>query len=867
MREMDLISMTALSTAMLVGFVSPAFADANGPAKVSNDEVTSDIIVTARRSEERLQDVPISMTVLNQEQLSQHNIVSTADLGAFVPSLSVNTQFGPEKASFVLRGFTQAYHTAPTVGVYFADVIAPRALGPTTSGNGAGVGSMFDLENLQVLKGPQGTLFGRNTTGGAILLVPTKPKDKLEGYVEGSIGNYNMHRVQAVLNVPLSDTFRVRAGVDWNKADGYVHNHSGIGPQDFNNTNYVAARLSAVADLTPDLENYTIASFSNSDTHGSVPKFATCSWPQSAAASPTNPNGYTGLGSLLGPAACAQIARQNARGDGLWDVENNNPNPREHIQQWSVINTTTWKATDTLTIKNILSYSEYREQSDFSLWGDNYAAYPFFPYTGSGGPFSTPALNGSVGTGLKTIQLHSGRYPYTTAQNSFTEELQFQGRTSDDKLTWQAGAYLEVSHPLDWNSQDVEIFTNCSNVQQASTCKPLYAPFPVPGLGVFPVAVGSISDANTKDWFNDKGFYAQATYKVTDKFSATGGIRYTMDRMTDLAESMNITPTGGYCQDILHFNTAPAGVVVNAANAQQYALFTSDPSRCDVTRKISSNRPTWLIDFDYKPNADMLLYAKWARGYRMGSITSNSIGFETVGPEKLDLYELGAKISFHGAVSGYFNVAAFYNDFHNQQLTVNPVVNPAYQGVIPNAAPNINAGHSRIMGIEVDSSFRLFEGFTLDVGYTYLNTKVLDINLPPIPVYYDFLNPTAAKGETLALSPKNTIVVTGTYRLPLDPKVGKVSVSATFSHADANQAEEASTTPFYLISAMNQLNLNVDWHSVFGRPIDLSFYMTNATNQGRILFPSASFQTIGGDGGQVNQPRMFGFRMKYRFGS
>ena len=113
---------------------APSGSAASQPA--AHDEM-SEIIVTARRSEERLQDVPISITVLNQEELSQHNIVSTADLGSYVPSLSINEQFGPEKASFVIRGFTQAYHTAPTVGVYFADVAAPRALGPTTSGNGA----------------------------------------------------------------------------------------------------------------------------------------------------------------------------------------------------------------------------------------------------------------------------------------------------------------------------------------------------------------------------------------------------------------------------------------------------------------------------------------------------------------------------------------------------------------------------------------------------------------------------------------------------------------------------------------------------------------------------------------------------------
>jgi iron complex outermembrane receptor protein len=266
----------------------------------------------------------------------------------------------------------------------------------------------------------------------------------------------------------------------------------------------------------------------------------------------------------------------------------------------------------------------------------------------------------------------------------------------------------------------------------------------------------------------------------------------------------------------------------------------------------------------------MLLYIKWARGYRMGSITSNSVGFETVGPEKLDLYEVGAKTTFRGTVSGYFNLAGFYNDFHNQQITINPTLAPQWQGVLPNASPNINAGHSRIWGVEVDASATLFQQFKLDVGYTYLNTKVLAITVPTPPIYYVTLNPTANVGDPLALSPKNTVTVTGTYILPIDQSVGKISFGATFTHIDANRAQAPSTSPVYLIHAQNLLNVNADWHadwrSVMGQPVDISFFMTNVTNQGLILFPGSAFQTIGIDGGHVNRPRMWGFRLKYHFG-
>jgi iron complex outermembrane receptor protein len=103
--------------------------------------------------------------------------------------------------------------------------------------------------------------------------------------------------------------------------------------------------------------------------------------------------------------------------------------------------------------------------------------------------------------------------------------------------------------------------------------------------------------------------------------------------------------------------------------------------------------------------------------------------------------------------------------------------------------------------------------------------------------------------------------------IPVSESVGKISFGATFTHIDANEAEEPLTSPLYLIAAENQLNLNADWRNIFGNPVDLSFYMTNATNQGRILYPNNSYNVIGLEGGHVNAPRMWGFRLKYRFGS
>lgn len=195
---------------LLAGTAGNALGQEAGAQNVSSESVLEEVLVTAQRREQNAQDVPISMTVLDQEQVDNANIINGSDLATFTPSLQANNRFGADATTFQIRGFTQELRTTSSVGVYFAEVIAPRGANTSSSGDGAGPGDFFDLANVQVLKGPQGTLFGRNTTGGSVLLTPQKPTDELEGYVEISGGNYDMERAQFVVNVPVSDSVRFR---------------------------------------------------------------------------------------------------------------------------------------------------------------------------------------------------------------------------------------------------------------------------------------------------------------------------------------------------------------------------------------------------------------------------------------------------------------------------------------------------------------------------------------------------------------------------------------------------------------------------------------------------------------------------------
>ena len=865
----------------VVATAAPAFAqDAGG-----------DIIVTARRVEERLQDVPISIAVFNQDQLSQKNIAVATDLATYTPSFSVNARYGPEKASYAIRGFNQDANTAPTVGMYFAEVVGVRAQGGTTSGNTVGAGAFTDLENVQVLKGPQGTLFGRNTTGGAVLLTPKKPTGELGGYVEGTYGNYNQVKVTGALNLPLADTFKVRLAVERNSRDGYMKNKSGIGPKDYNDVNYLYARLGIVADLTPDLENYTIFHFSQSKTNGYASKMITCATPTSqfnplntVAGSP----GYSGTRHLQATSCGLQLARQNARGDGLYDVDIANANPFLDITQWQVINTTTWKASDTLTIKNIVSYGQFKERANFDLGSSNFqvAAVDPSPFPGDprmgflltrisprltttgGAPGGLP-LFAAAGTPYQRIVLDvPGPTGGNAVQSTLTEELQLQGNSEDGRLNYVIGGYLEFSRPLGWSGGRTGIFLNCERPADITCSNPLF--------------FGSISESSTKINFDNHGVFGQASYKLTEKLTLTAGGRWTFDKIVGLTNSTRASLSAAGRPGA--FIDPLSGKYISRACTDSFRHLTDTPgldrSVCTTKLTNKSNKPTWMLNVDYKPSDDLMVYAKYARGYRQGGLNFTNPGLETWGPEKLDSYEIGAKASFRGAVSGNFNVAAFWNDLSNMQVFAGLTPRPEWAALgVSGGNAVFNAGKSRIKGVEVDGSALFFDSLRLSASYTYLDTKIISMASPAelLPLLngtpFGIANPSAVAGSSFTFSPKHKLSANASYTLPLDESLGDLSIGATWIYTakslnDAGAPAKLDGYWFGVTPSNNLVNLNLDWKGVAGSPIDLSLFATNVTKEHYTVANTGAYPFSAGVGEiLLSQPRFYGMRVRFNFGN
>jgi iron complex outermembrane receptor protein len=795
-------STLSIATAVSLLCAIPAIA-AESPAatpiagSVSDADSLTEIIVTARRVEERAQDVPISITVFTQQQLTDRNITNVGDLAAYTPSVSVDNQFGVETSAFSIRGFVQALNTTPSVAVYFADAVVPRG-GNVAQPAGAGVapGTFFDLQNLQVLKGPQGTLFGRNTDGGAVLLVPKKPTSQFEGYVEGSYGNYALNSVQAVLNVPLSDSVRVRLAVNHEQRNGYLDNVTGIGPSTFGSVGFTAARFSLVVDVTPAIENYLVASYNLSVNSGSMPQLFACN--------PLEP-----ASNLFNCPTALSAVQKSGR---AYAVENDLPAPESYLRQMTVVNTTTWHVSDSLTVKNIVNYGQLLTALDSSLFGTN--------LTFAGARVYATMVDPSNLGGL------------TTDQYTFSDELQIQGNALANKLTWQGGGYIERSGPLGRiTGSRTANFLSCTNV----------ATFQCSGFGL-------IDDDTATIHFTDLAIFGQATYAISNQLKLTAGARYTSDKTTssfgikDYTFAAPNTPTA-FCPSLL----------------QQQSVATG----CVQSYRQDSSAPTYLIDLDYVPVDGTLLYAKYARGYRQGGVaTFVADGYHLYRPEHVNAYEIGEKTTFHGPLPGIFNVSAFYNDFSNQQLLA------GFLGGLGVTATSgiVNAGKSRIYGLEMETSIAPLKSLTLGASYTYLSTKLLSttpVSLPPGG--YTQIEFPSIVGGVLPFSPKNKLSTSITYHLSVPDPLGDVSLGAIFTYTSGALVTQAS--PLAKIPPYGLLNMNLTWNGIAGSSIDAELFASNITNRFYYNNVSEFFETaFGFESRYLGEARMYGARVRLRFG-
>ncbi|MBU6266916.1 MAG: TonB-dependent receptor [Sphingomonadales bacterium] len=461
--------MRKLMTAVLLGGTAmmavPAFAQ-DKPADANANAGNGDIIVTARRQNENLERVPAAITAFSGAMLEARSLRSDSDLQSATPGLTIRQTQGNNSLTYSIRG-----QTADTFSGTPSAVIAYLNEVPLTI---ASASSFYDLESVQVLKGPQGTLFGRNATGGGVLFTSAKPTDKLEAKVTGRFGNLALREGEGMVNLPLGDKAALRVAFDVMRKDGYIHNNFNgqtLGNQERNSVR-ASLRLAPVDGVT----NTTVFQYEGVDGTNTGASYV---WSIYGCG---KYNGFTlnCNSSFLIPYVAAQKAA------GLY-VTNHPGDARHHGFSWQASNTTSYAVSDTLTVKNILGASRARVNSVQPQLGAPYVTIATYDQK-----------TGNTGNNLEV--------------KTISEELQLQGKALDGRLNYTTGVYFQ------W--------------QTTNTIWPqtyfLNPPYP-PVFGTCTAGACVTSAFQTKD--RTAALYAQATYALTDALKLTGGVRYTWDKI------------------------------------------------------------------------------------------------------------------------------------------------------------------------------------------------------------------------------------------------------------------------------------------------------------------------------------------------
>jgi iron complex outermembrane receptor protein len=495
-------SKSSILSAIVAGLVLGTFGTRGvaSDAQVAAPEESgalAEVVVTARRQTESLEKVPVAIEAISQKELQERQIATETDLESAVPGLSVVEATSSNQLSFAIRGqaLDAFSYTSPTVLTYFNEF--------QTSGTSAS--AFYDLESVQVLKGPQGTLFGRNATGGAVLYTSTPPSQEFGGYVNIGVGNYRDKKIEGAVTLPANDVLSFRIAAQSEKRDGFEHNlYLNLYEDSVDSKN---VRLSMLFKPTDKLTSSTVYQFGKYGGYSGALKI------QNAYACGTVNNGYTlacTSAALYPPNNPAQIRfPQLAQFGGLpglfalqnkspfWNVWNDTTSSHD-AEQGEMVNKTTYQLTDDVAIKNIIGYNKLnsRDQTDVD-----------------GSPFQ-----------ILTIGLTGGPsaegYNYRTEQ--YSDELQLAGTLDEKKLNYIFGAY----YSRDFEAEDI----------------PLNVGADYPGGTVEPTGAFRYN-FETQD--ESRALFFQTTYEILEGFHFTAGYRETWERV-DIVQVQDSVPNDLY---------------------------------------------------------------------------------------------------------------------------------------------------------------------------------------------------------------------------------------------------------------------------------------------------------------------------------
>jgi iron complex outermembrane receptor protein len=585
---------------------------AEGNEEEASSSIFDEVVVTARKREEAAQSVPIPITALGAAQLAGRNITEIKDIEKLTPNMQFDAQgINSTVTNVFLRGIGQTNWSAtqdPKIGIYIDGVYLSRAQG--------GLVDLMDIERVEVLRGPQGTLFGRNTTAGLVHIITKAPSDEIEGMVSLGIGTANHEVVRGMLNLPVSERVSARFSIMSKETDGFIINMATGDKQGNEDSQSMRASLMYTGEIYDS--RFTYDRFRSNE----LAMLGSCRFNLNKNGALVG--GFPALAFFMGTYDSMVSNCEATSKDYALD---NNANQSASTATDSYTLTQNFD----LSFADLTVISNHREIDNYNgTWGWNMG----------NGPHLTRSGNSNLLDVINNPSDHS----------IDSHEIRLSGDTGN--LSWTVGAYVFEEDSVD--SIDVPIFQGVNIPTQEQ--------WPIPYLyGLIPTLVGtqtygSRTQSSIVTNSND-AIYAEGTYAIDDQTDLTVGVRRSNDdrEFTRVQTLVDGSFDAG--------NNCP-GMVFDANG-----FATSD--RC--TQEVDFSETTSRVILSHAYDADRMVFASYSKGYSSGGFNQD-IRMRPFEPEISDNFEVGMKSTLRDGKLR-LNVTGFHNSYENQQVTVGRIVN------------------------------------------------------------------------------------------------------------------------------------------------------------------------------------------------
>jgi len=834
-----LLSSIASVAFSMAAFGEPAPAPAPAPAGAaatspSEDNSIAEIVVTAEKRNESLETVPVAISAYTSKTRDLIGIDTIQDMTNFTPGLAYSTSLDRAFIRGVGRE-TNNLSTNPGVatysdGVYNSSVVA------------AAGDAMFE-DRIEVLRGPQGTLYGRNAIAGTINSISKRPTTDWTAEVRAKVGNFGTHDFEGMVSGPINDTMRIKFGGYRNtQTDGYYRNllNGKTEGSNLSNGNFFYWEGQFEWDITPDVEfwmrfdqlGYTDAyrvpaNITGSYDYAPFPAYFVL-FPGAAfgASRTAGVPGNPALGQPLQPAgfspnlaACAtNPANQNVntycQDDG---------NTAKLSRTYQVTPQLTWHTPWAADFKYLGAYTTYYFSlyNDFDNTGIQSYVYPVIPGSRQCGGVDCPPL-----TVFPEILSH-----YVETKKYFSNEINITSH-SDSALQWIFGLFQY----------------NERNFQTPGT---LYAPeqvqvqTPLNFTATGPAAPNPNNAVYTQQQAmhnNSYAAFAQTDWTFLPTWKLTTGLRYTYDILKGSEQFRELCYGLPAC-----LGRPPSQLVTGPAVLGAFTPVTditptiaaiagcATPAGCLYpgvrgipnlqanglwNRNLGANwhAPTGTLGVEWTPTQDILGYAKYSRGYKSGGFNASTI---VPNPESqaehIDAFEIGSKVTFNRQIQ--INTALFYYNYQNLQI---PLPIPSPPG--PNITEIINLPKVRTYGAEFETIWAPTANLQFLLDYSYLSAKIKDS--PPLINAVSGV-PENVVGNTVPESPRNKVAVNGNYTWRFTP--GSLNYSVSYIYK-GNTHDSIFNEQYFVAPNYSQIDMRLSWNDSADR-FTIFGYVKNLQNK------------------------------------